>query len=177
MGSHIQFGVSLFLLVAAALMAGLAWWTKRLDTKNLALWTASANWTKAEALIESAQAHAHKHETTSSSGDDNSGGDVTITYTYEPRVTYSFTSATQHYTGKRIAFITRQYGTAAEALSKIEQYRPGSVSDVLFDPANPANSVLDRSQMPSKTSTGTMILRGLAALAAIAAVVVWIKQS
>lgn len=82
-------------------------------------------------------------------------------WTWLPRFTYQYEIAGQVYRGRRIAFYRRCTGSRAQEL--VAQHPAGSEVQVYYDPAHPAEAVLDRS-FPGLwwLPVFTMLLVGLA---------------
>jgi len=124
----VAFGVSaIFALVGVGL---LAWWV--IARRRAA---ASQAWPAAPGQITSAMVHSFQRR-------DNEG-DVT-TY-YEPRVEYAYTIAGETHTGKRIAFGAPASANRKRAEQAISHYAPGTAVEVYYNPARPADAVLERS--------------------------------
>jgi hypothetical protein len=74
-------------------------------------------------------------------GATNSGG--RSAWTWLPRFTYQYVAGGQVYRGSRIAFYRRCTGSCAQEL--VARHPAGSQVQVYYDPARPAEAVMDRS--------------------------------
>src|SRR5512145_2739045 len=64
---------------------------------------------------------------------------------YSPRVSYDYTALGQLYTGKKISFgFTKAHNTHRGAEAELARYPIGSQVTVFYNPANPAEAVLER---------------------------------
>lgn len=75
----------------------------------------------------------------------NTDDDGHISYTYHPEVEYTYEVAGQTYSSQRLMFgAIRAYNTTAKAQRTLARYPVGSQVTVYYDPAKPADSVLER---------------------------------
>jgi hypothetical protein len=64
---------------------------------------------------------------------------------YSPRVSYDYTALGQRYTGNKISFgFTKAHNTHRSAEAELTRYPVGSQVTVFYNPANPAEAVLER---------------------------------
>lgn len=164
--------VPLAMFGLAIVIALIAWWSLRSDAKNLLLYKAAASWRETPGLIGESWVKIHRQRATQTSDSD---GNVTTTgsdtLTFEPRVSYSYTVNGTVLTGKRIDFTRVQSLGEDEAQERLGHFPVGRTVSVLYDPANPKNSVLDRERVPPKRSAATwglFIGAGIAALIGVA---------
>jgi len=73
----------------------------------------------------------------------------TSTKTYYPEITYSWLIDGQSYEGKRYGFgySHPDYSEKSEAKKAAKNYRTGQVIEVFYNPKNPEQAVIDRSEM------------------------------
>ncbi|MBA4379859.1 MAG: hypothetical protein C0393_04105 [Anaerolinea sp.] len=73
----------------------------------------------------------------------DSDGDTSTSYS--PAVEYTYSVAGQEYKGNKITFgFTQGYGNYAKAQAALARYTLGAQVTVYYDPANPADAVLER---------------------------------
>ena len=65
------------------------------------------------------------------------------TTTYEPRVEYEFQVDGRTFTGSRIGFASVSYGSPKRAQRVLDRFPTGGMVEVMYDPAEPANAVLE----------------------------------
>jgi len=63
---------------------------------------------------------------------------------YVPKVEYEYSVAGQTYRGKRIVFGSAGSGNKAREQAVVERYKVGTPVEVFYDPARPADAVLER---------------------------------
>lgn len=106
---------------------------------------ASLNWTPIQAQVLSAQVR----ELVSHSGSD----DTIERRTYTPEIVYSYEVNGQPFQGKRFGFEMPASPSYNKILPIVERYPVGSVVTVYYDPAKPAQSVLNRGAANTKLYT------------------------
>lgn len=164
MSKNIVFG--LFLFVMALILAVMAWRMIKADRRNARLSIDAATWPVVTGQIVSARID----EIRSSSYDSNSNTDVE-NKSFEPKVDYTYTVADRHYEGKRINFSRLHFVREKRAHAVIANYTVGSTVSVAYNPADPQNSVLDRTTKPPKISFWALFMAIGAAVVAVLGVV------
>lgn len=79
---------------------------------------------------------------------------------------YRFQVGGRNYAGNRIRFDETRYDTTKKAQTELAKYPVGMQVQVYYDPQNPANCVLQRS---NRTGWGLLVIGAVITLAAIAA--------
>ena len=136
----------------ALILAVAAGWYLKGDRENVRLFAASAAWPTVAGQIGSVQIVE-----TGSSEDSNSW--------CEPKVDYTYTVAGREYAGTRIKFSRLKNVSNKTARAVIANYAVGATV-VAYDPANPQNSVLDRTAKPPRISFWTGLIFAIAAIVA-----------
>jgi hypothetical protein len=169
MTANITFG--LFLLASAAGLAVIAWRMLKADKANVRLSAASAAWPTVPGLVGAVRVD----EQSQRSYDSETNSD-TVTTTYEPKVDYTYAVAGRDYAGTRINFARLQFSSEKKARAVIANYATGATVTVAYDPADPQNSVLDRTTKPPAVSFWTGFIFVMAAVvAALGVVMLFIK--
>jgi hypothetical protein len=96
---------------------------------------ASRSWIRATGVI----VQASVRESFSQGSDDSPDS-----WSYAPEVQYQFQAGGREFRGDRISFDRRAYQTKQQAQAALARYPAGGQVEVFFDPANPAQSVLQR---------------------------------
>jgi len=63
---------------------------------------------------------------------------------YTPVITYGFGVGGRPYVGTRIRFDTKSFSSQGAARASVAGFRPGTAVTVFYNPANPADCVLER---------------------------------
>lgn len=117
-------------LVGLAIVALI--WFLHLRTAKKA--EAAAAWPTATGTVESSAVSEREEQ-------DSEGDSETA---YYPEVAYAWTVNGQRYTGRRIQFgETPRFARQTAAQAVCDRYRPGASVPVRYDPANPAEAVLE----------------------------------
>ncbi|MBU2611188.1 MAG: DUF3592 domain-containing protein [Chloroflexi bacterium] len=96
---------------------------------------ASQGWPTTQGRI--IEARVSESTSTDSDGDERTS--------YSPKVEYTYNVAGQEYKGDKITFgFTQGYGRYAKAQAALASYPLGAQVNVYYDPANPADAVLER---------------------------------
>ena len=152
-----EIGFGLLLLAMALILAAAAGWYLKGDRENVRLFGASAAWPTVTGQIGSVQIVE-----TGSSEDSNSW--------CEPKVNYTYRVADREYAGTRIKFSRLKHVSNKTARAAIANYAVGATV-VAYDPANPQNSVLDRTAKPPAIAFWTGVMFVFAAIVLVLAVV------
>jgi len=97
---------------------------------------------------------------------------------YSPAVEYTYNVAGQEYKGNKITFgFTQGYGRYAKAQAALARYPLGAQVTVYYDPANPADAVLERKAGGSTVSLVLGIIFILVSLCLGCPVIVMIGSS
>jgi hypothetical protein len=97
---------------------------------------------------------------------------------YSPAVEYTYNVAGQEYKGNKVAFgFTQGYGRYAKAQAALARYPLGAQVTVFYDPANPADAVLERKAGGSTISLVMGIIFILVSLCLGCPVIVMIGSS
>src|SRR5664280_2310357 len=145
----------------ALILAAAAGWYLKGDRENVRLFGASAAWPTVAGQIGSVQIVE-----TGSSEDSNSYSNSWC----EPKVDYTYTVTGRKYAGTRIKFSRLKNVSNKTARAVIANYAVGATV-VAYDPANPQNSVLDRTAKPRAITFWTGVLFVFAAIVLALAVV------
>jgi hypothetical protein len=143
-----EIGFALFLFAMALILAAMGWWMLKADKENVRLSAASATWPTVTGQIGSARVHELSNNS------------------FEPKIDYTYTVADLEYAGTRINFTRLQFASEKRAKAVIANYAAGAAATVAYDPANPQNSVLDRSVKPPSISFWTGFIFAAAAVVA-----------
>ena len=81
---------------------------------------------------------------------------------YGPKVEYEYGVAGQTYRGKRVSFGSEASYNKAREQAVVERYKVGTSVEVFYDPASPADAVLERR---AASSTVILLLVGVALIA------------
>jgi hypothetical protein len=158
MTANIGFG--LFLFAMALILAGTAWRMLKADKENVRLAAVSAAWPTVTGQISSVRIDEGRQ----SSDDDGSSS-------FEPKIDYAYTVADRQYAGTRINFTRLHFASKKKAQAVIANYAVGAAATVAYDPADPQNSVLDRTVKPPGVSFWTAFIFAAAAIVAMLGVV------
>jgi hypothetical protein len=71
------------------------------------------------------------------------GDDESESISYVPTIEYRYELNGQHYSGSRIAFAERGYGSHGGAERSLAKYPLGGAVKVMYDPAKPGSAVLE----------------------------------
>ena len=102
---------------------------------------ASRNWLMAPGMVQEVLV-----EYSAATGEDDSDS-------YTPVVKYGFGAGGRPYLGSRIRFDAKAFQSDAKARAAVAGFRPGLPVTVFYNPANPADCVLER-----RNSTGWVLL-------------------
>jgi hypothetical protein len=132
--SWIIFGIFGFIFVIFAILGivfTIIGWRGRKQAQ------ASQGWAATQGVIE-----ATDYQSSTSTDAD---GDMTTSYT--PTIRYRYSVVGAEYTGTRLGFgLQRSYNNPSGAQNALAKYPVGGFITVYYDPANPHESVLERSQ-------------------------------
>jgi hypothetical protein len=132
-------GFAVVLLLIALIFAGMGWRMLKTDKENSRLAVASAAWATAAGQIETVRIDTSY---------DNVSNTEIVQDTYVPKVDYSYTVEGKQYVGTRINFVRQHYARENKAKAVVANYTMGAAVMIAYDPADPQNSVLDRSTKP-----------------------------
>lgn len=110
----------------------------------------AAAWPTATGMVESSAVSEREEQ-------DSEGDSETA---YYPEVAYAWTVNGQRYTGRRIQFgETPRFARQTAAQTVCDRYRPGASVPVRYDPANPAEAVLEtKKPSPFKAVVFTVVV-------------------
>jgi hypothetical protein len=109
------------------------------------------------------QISAGRVEVTHNRGDEDTADSIT----YTPVVQYQYWTGNQWLYGDRIGFVGRGFSTQRQAQAVLANYPVGATVTVYFNPAKPAQAVLERTAaggMLLVVLGGVIVLLGIAAL-------------
>ena len=150
MSANIGFG--LFLFAMALILAVMGWRMLKTDKENVRLFGVSAAWPTVTGQIGSVRLDEKRQD----EGPDS----------FEPKIDYTYAVADRQYAGTRISFTRLVFSSEKKARAVIANYAVGAATMVSYDPADPQNSVLDRSAKPPKMGFWTGFIFVMAAIVA-----------
>jgi len=147
-------GIALILLLLGALFTWIGWRTRKKVQASMA-------WPTAPGKVVTATVRQDFQR-----GDDDSPD----TTNYTPVIQYEYQVNGQLFKSNRLAFQERSYGTHKKAAEVAAGFPPGAALNVFYDPAKPADAVLER------TAPGNNVALILGPLFLVAALVMAVKS-